>query len=139
MESRKKPQQGKIERIRRLTRNDFLEITNKSSRELLTLLNRTAFGFESFLKRRDYLIDENTLDYELIELMVDAASRICTIRQLNALGAIERFLKTLGDCEKFVFCDALDVINDCLEEKKKSFLSILYKELSYYFKKHDEK
>ncbi|CAL1283285.1 unnamed protein product [Larinioides sclopetarius] len=114
---------GKRERIHNITRHDIIEFMNESDYELLNILNRTGFGFDRFLKRKGYFVTDNQIDYELVELLVEACSRVCSIRRQNTYGSIQKFLKTLSECENFIFQDAFNVINDCLERRRKIFIA----------------
>ncbi|GBN77162.1 NFX1-type zinc finger-containing protein 1 [Araneus ventricosus] len=114
---------GKKERIHNITRHDIIEFMNESDYGLLNSLNKTGFGFDKFLKRKGYFITDSEIDYELVELIVEACSRVCSIRRQNNYGSIQKFLKTLAECENFIFQDAFNVINDCLERRRKIFLA----------------
>ncbi|KAF8777022.1 NFX1-type zinc finger-containing protein 1 [Argiope bruennichi] len=125
---------GKKKRIHNITRHDIIEFMNKSDHELLSVLNRTEFGFDRFLKRKSYFITDGQIDYELVELIIEAANRVCSIRRQNATGSIQKFLKTLAECEDFIFLDALNAINDILEHRKKIFLASYVKHYLFILK-----
>ncbi|GFS95954.1 NFX1-type zinc finger-containing protein 1 [Nephila pilipes] len=107
-------------RIHRLTRHDIIELMNKNDIELLMKVSRTSFGFDKFLKNKEYFKSQEEIDYELFEFLIEVSSRVCTIRRQNCLGSVQKFLSTLAnDCKEFLFNDAFTVINECLNRKGK--------------------
>lgn len=111
---------NKHQRMHHLNRHDIIELININNIDLLKKVTQTNFGFDRFLKRRDYFKSRDAIDYELVELLVEISSRICAIRLQSRLGSLLKFLSILAtDCKEFVFTDAFNVINDCLDHKGK--------------------
>ncbi|GFU07994.1 NFX1-type zinc finger-containing protein 1 [Trichonephila clavipes] len=111
---------NKHQRIHRLNRHDIIELMNKNDIELLKDVNKTSFGFDRFLKRREYFVSQETIDFELFEFLVEVSSRVCTVRLQSYTGSIKKFISTLAtDCKEFIFKDAFNVMNDCLDRKGK--------------------
>lgn len=102
--------------IRRITKDDLIFLVDKNDFALLDEVNRREYGFIAYLEKCRYC--EQKESAQILEIIIRILNRICSLRGQKTFARVQRFLRMLRNCDKFLFDDLPSVINSSLTQNK---------------------